>query len=69
MVHRPHHAGFGPEAPYVFVAVALAEGMDLDEAMRWAMAAGALAVTRHGAQDSMPRRAEVKAFLAAQERR
>ena len=26
MVHRPHHAGFGPEAPYVFVAVALAEG-------------------------------------------
>ena len=51
------------------LAVALAEGMDLDEAMRWAMAAGALAVTRHGAQDSMPRRAEVKAFLAAQERR
>ena len=26
MVHRPHHAGFGAEAPYVFVAVALAEG-------------------------------------------
>lgn len=25
MMHRPHHAGFGPEAPYVFVAVALAE--------------------------------------------
>ena len=26
LVHRPHHAGFGPEAPYVFLAVALAEG-------------------------------------------
>ena len=26
MVHRPHHAGFGPEAPYVFLAVELAEG-------------------------------------------
>ena len=26
MVHRPHYAGFGPEAPYVFLAVALAEG-------------------------------------------
>ena len=26
MVHRPHHAGFGPEAPYAFLAVALAEG-------------------------------------------
>ena len=26
MVHRPHHAGFGSEAPYVFVAVELAEG-------------------------------------------
>ena len=24
--HRPHHAGFGPEAPYVFAAVELAEG-------------------------------------------
>ena len=26
MVHRPHHAGFAPDAPYVFLAVALAEG-------------------------------------------
>ena len=26
MVHRPHHEGFGPEAPYVFAAVELAEG-------------------------------------------
>ena len=50
-------------------AVALAEGRDLDAAMAWAMAAGALAVTRSGAQDSMPGRDEVEAFLASQQRR
>ena len=26
LVHRPHHAGFGRETPYVFLAVTLAEG-------------------------------------------
>ena len=51
------------------LAVALAEGLGLEKAMRWAMAAGALAVTRPGAQDSMPHRAEVEAFLASQQRR
>ena len=45
-------------------AVALAEGADLDRAIEWAMAAGALAVTRTGAQDSMPRRREVEALLS-----
>ena len=48
------------------LAVALAEGRALDEAMQRAMAAGALAVTRNGAQDSMPNRGEVDAFLSSQ---
>ena len=45
------------------LAAALAEGAGPEEAVERAMAAGALAVTRHGAQDSMPHRAEVEAFL------
>ncbi len=51
------------------LAVALAEGKNLDETMRWAMAAGALAVTKTGAQDSMPTRDELGEFLASQEPR
>ncbi len=46
------------------LAVALAEGLPLHEAVRVASAAGALAVTRHGAQDAMPHRREVEALLA-----
>jgi ribokinase len=46
---------------------ALADGLlrthDIRRAVRWANAAGALAVTRLGAQPSMPRRAEVEGFL------
>ncbi|MBI2872975.1 MAG: ribokinase [Chloroflexi bacterium] len=45
------------------LAVALAEGRPMQEALRWAMAAGALAVTRPGAQEAMPTRAEVEALL------
>ncbi|MSQ10861.1 MAG: ribokinase [Dehalococcoidia bacterium] len=45
------------------LAVALAEGWPLHEAVRVASAAGALAVTRHGAQDAMPQRSEVEALL------
>ena len=45
------------------LAVALAEGQDLGGAVRIASAAGALSVTRSGAQDSMPTRAEVEALL------
>jgi ribokinase len=41
------------------LAVAFAEGQPLDRAMRFATAAGALSVTRLGAQPSMPTRAEV----------
>ena len=51
------------------LAAALAEGMSLEASMELAMAAGALAVTRHGAQDSMPHRTEVEAFLAAHQPR
>jgi ribokinase len=44
------------------LAVALAEGKELEAALRFANAAGALSVTRMGAQPSMPRRDEVNAF-------
>ena len=47
------------------LAVALAEGRRPEEAMWWAMAAGALATTRTGAQDSMPHREEVEALLSS----
>ena len=46
------------------LAVALAEGLELKEAMLWAMAAGALAVSTIGAQDSMPRREEIEFLLS-----
>jgi ribokinase len=45
------------------LAVALAEGHPFPEAVRWGCAAGALAVTRVGAQDSMPERDAVIALL------
>jgi ribokinase len=45
-------------------AVALLEGRDPWEAARFASAAAAISVTRPGAQESMPTRAEVDAFLA-----
>ncbi|MFQ6027509.1 MAG: ribokinase [Dehalococcoidia bacterium] len=45
------------------LAVALSEGKSLAEGVRMGSAAGALAVTKVGAQDSMPRREEVEALL------
>ena len=45
------------------VAVELANGAALPDAVRFASAASALAVTRLGAQSSLPTRAEVEAFL------
>jgi len=45
------------------LAAALAEGKDLEEAIIFANAAGALAVTKRGAQDSLPNRGEIEAFL------
>lgn len=48
------------------LAIRLAEGAELADAMRFANAAGALACTKHGAYESMPARADVEALLAAQ---
>ena len=45
------------------LAVLLAEGAPLEEAVRWGVHAGALACTRLGAQPSIPFRGEVKGFL------
>jgi ribokinase len=47
------------------LAVAVAEGREFREAVRWAVAASALTVTRMGAQSSLPTRQEVEALLAA----
>ena len=47
------------------LAACLATGKPLREALRFANAAAALCVTRPGAQPSLPRRAEIEAFLAA----
>ena len=46
-------------------AVSLAEGLTADEALRRGNAAGALSVTREGAQPSLPRREDVDAWLEA----
>lgn len=45
------------------LAVALAEGKPLLEAVRFASAAAAISVTRWGAQPSVPTRAEIEQFL------
>ena len=46
------------------LATALADGLSLREAARWAMAAAAISVTRRGAMPSLPTREEVEAFVA-----
>ncbi len=46
------------------LAVALAEGKPLAEAVRWGNAAGALAATQLGAQPSLPTRQALELFLA-----
>lgn len=48
------------------LAVALAEGQPLDRAVLFANAAGAISVTRIGAQPSTPKREEIEKFLAVQ---
>jgi ribokinase len=50
------------------LAVSLAEGKPLLEAVRFGMAAGALAATKRGAQPSLPTREAVTGFLAANAR-
>ena len=46
------------------LAVRKAEGADFREAVRFAVAASAISVTRVGAQPSLPTRAEVEALVA-----
>ncbi len=46
------------------LALALARGMELGKAVRYACAAGALTVTRPGAQPSLPTAAEVEGLLS-----
>ncbi|REK71286.1 ribokinase [Paenibacillus paeoniae] len=46
-------------------AAASADGLATEEALVFAAAAAALAVTRHGAQSSIPDKAEIEAFLAS----
>jgi len=48
------------------LAVGLAEGKPLIEAVRWGVTAGSLATTKRGAQPSLPAREEVDAFLKSQ---
>ncbi len=45
------------------LVTALAEGQGIDGALRFAQAAAALAVSRPGVQDAMPRRAEVQDLM------
>ncbi|MCC7339593.1 MAG: ribokinase [Bryobacterales bacterium] len=45
------------------LGAAIAEGMEMPEAVRFANAAAALSVTRHGAQPSVPSRTDVEALL------
>ncbi|MDI6696632.1 MAG: ribokinase [Anaerolineales bacterium] len=45
------------------LALGLSEGMPLSKAAQLGSAAGAISVTRHGAQPSLPKRAEVEAFI------
>ncbi len=45
------------------LAAALSAGLSLEQAIRWGLAAGAIAVTRPGAQAAMPTRAELLELL------
>lgn len=49
------------------LAVGLGEGKSLNEACYFANAAGALTVTKMGAQPSLPIRAEIREFLGSKE--
>ncbi|NBB76725.1 MAG: ribokinase [Bacteroidetes bacterium] len=49
------------------LAVGLADGKSMEEAIRWAHAAAALSVTRMGAQPSIPKQKEVQEFISNQQ--
>lgn len=46
-------------------AAGLAQGMDMEHSLRFANAAAAVSVTKRGAMDSMPTRAEIDAMLSS----
>lgn len=50
------------------LSVALQEGRRIEEAISFAMAVGALTVTKKGAQSSLPCRADVDAFIKSNEK-
>ena len=50
------------------LACALAEGRPMQEAIRFGSAAGAIAVTRKGAQDALPTRDEITNLLIQSQR-
>ncbi|MFB0506283.1 MAG: PfkB family carbohydrate kinase, partial [Thermodesulfobacteriota bacterium] len=50
------------------LACVVAEGRPLQEAIRFGSAAGALAVTRKGAQDSLPTRNKIMNLLIQSDR-
>ena len=54
---------------FAALACALIEGLDEAAALTFAVAAGAATCTKHGAQPSLPTRAEVEALLKAQPQR
>jgi len=55
--------GSGGDAFNGALALVLAEGRPMQEAIRFANAAGALTVTRKGAQDALPTREEIASLL------
>jgi ribokinase len=56
----------GGDAFNAGLAVALAEGKSMDDAVRFANAVAGLKVTKRGAASGMPKHAEVEAFLGKQ---
>lgn len=50
--------------PVMGGAAGLSAGRPLDQALQWSMAAGALATTKHGAQEAMPDRETLLALIA-----
>lgn len=50
------------------LTAALADGLDIRQAITWGAATGALAATKSGAQSSLPDRATVEAFLKTHDR-
>jgi len=63
---RPVDTTAAGDAFMAGLAVALAEGQPLAEAVRWGNAAGALATTQLGAQPSLPTRQALEALLASE---